>query len=110
MDFDVLANSAFDPIYRFLNFQLTTKHNIRVIEWFYLDWEINLFVLDIEGLLMPSLLGSPIGGTESSKGIDGMVVVRLILNLDDRLINYQDIVLVLEFLLKVLLQPIIVKA
>jgi hypothetical protein len=75
LDFDILANGAFDPIYSVLNFKLTTKHNIGVIEWFYLDWKINFFVLDIEGLLIPSLLGSPIGGTESSKGIDGMVVV-----------------------------------
>ena len=80
------------------------------MEWHYLIWEINLFILDIKGLLRPSLLGKPVGVTQSSKAYDGKVVISIILNLDYGLIKYQDIVLVLEFLLKVLLQPCIVEA
>jgi hypothetical protein len=82
-------------MYSVLNFQLPTKNNVGVVEWLYLNWEINLFVLDIEGLLRPSLVGSPIWGTESSKRVDCMIVIRMFLNLDYRLIKYQDIVLVL---------------
>lgn len=79
------------------------------MERHYLAREINLCILDIEDLLRPSLLAETLVSTEAahvapSKAIYGKVIMSIVLNLYCSRINYQDIVLVLELLLKVLFQ------
>ena len=85
------------------------------MEWHYIVREINLFILDIEYFLRPFLLDKTLGATEAanvtpSKTIYGKVIISIVLNLYCSRINDQDIVLVLEFLLKVLFQAWIEEA
>jgi hypothetical protein len=85
------------------------------MEWLYLVREINLFILDIEDLLRPSLLAETLVSNLAayvapSKAIYGKVIMSIVLNLYCSRIKYQDIVLVLEFLMKVLFQARIEEA
>ena len=69
----------------------------------------------MKDLLWPSLLDKTVRATEAthrgpSKAIYGKIIIGIVLNLDSSRIKDQDIVLVLEFHLKILFQAWIEEA